>query len=122
MQHKVIFKFHFDLTELGYFSFNFKKLHEFQNLLEKFFPMALVPSLHKKRCGNGKEAKITMQISKIQQPPIFARKLQILIKLDFPNQFLNYLQECAQEGVYSSAYMVSIHKLFLKLTYGMGLL
>ena len=47
-----------------------------------------------------------MQISKIQQPPIFAQKLQISIKSDFPNRFFNFLQECVQEGVYFGAHMV----------------
>ena len=112
LQHKVIFKFHFDLTYLGYFSFDFKKLCEFQNLLEKFYLMVLVPSLYDWLRGNGKEAKITIQICKIRQPPIFAKKLQISIKSDFANQLFNFLQECVQKGECFGAYMVPIHEHF----------
>ena len=53
-----------------------------------------------------------MQISKIQQPPIFALKLQISIKSDFPNRFFNFLQECVQEVVYFDAYMQAVLKFF----------
>ena len=55
-----------------------------------------------------------MQESKIQQPPIFAQKLQISIKSDFPNQFFKFLQEFVQEGEYFGAYMVPIHAHFLQ--------
>ena len=77
-----------------------------------FYPMALVSSLHNYSCGNGIDAKITLQISKIQQPPIFAQKLQISIKSDFPNRFFNFLQECVQKGEYFGAYRVPIHEHF----------
>ena len=40
-----------------------------------------------------------MQINKIQQPPIFARKLQILIKSFFPNKIFCFLLLCVQEVV-----------------------
>ena len=89
-----------------------KKLCEFQNLLEKFYLMVLVPSLYDWLRGNGKEAKITIQICKIRQPPIFAKKLQISIKSDFANQLFNFLQECVQKGEYFGAYMVPIHEHF----------
>ena len=81
--------------------------------------MELVSSLHDYWCGNGKEAKITLQISKIQQPPIFAQKLQISIKSDFPNRFFNFLQECVQEGVYFGAHMVPGDEHFLKVVSGL---
>ena len=61
--------------------------------------MALVPTLYVQQCRNRKEAKITMQINKIQQPPIFARKLQILIKSFFPNRIFCFLLLCVQEVV-----------------------
>ena len=60
-----------------------------------------------------------MQISKIQQPPIFAQKLQISIKLDFPNRFFYFLQECVQEGVYFGAHMVPSDDHFLKVVSGL---
>ena len=59
-----------------------------------------------------------MQISKIQQPPIFAQKLQISIKSDFPNRFFNFLQECVQEGVYFDAHMVPSVEHFFKVVSG----
>ena len=59
-----------------------------------------------------------MQISKIQQPPIFAQKLQISIKSDFPNRFFKLLQECVQEVVYFDAYMVPIFEHFFKVVSG----
>ena len=55
-----------------------------------------------------------MQISKIKQPPIFAQKLQISIKSDFPKQFLKFLQECVWDGEHFGAFMVLIHEHFLK--------
>ena len=60
-----------------------------------------------------------MQISKIQQPPIFAQKLQISIKSDFPNRFFNFLQECVQEGVYFGAHMVPSDDHFFKVVSGL---
>ena len=45
MQDKVILKFPFDFIKLGFFSLNFKKLREFRNLQEKFYPIALVSLL-----------------------------------------------------------------------------
>ena len=60
-----------------------------------------------------------MQISKIQQPPIFAQKLQISIKSDFPNRFFNFLQECVQEGVYFGAHMVLSDDHFFKVVSGL---
>ena len=74
----------------------------------------MVPSLYNWLRRNGKEANITIQICKIQQPPIFAKKLQISIKSDFPNQFFNFLQECAQKGEYFGAYMVPTHEHFFQ--------
>ena len=60
-----------------------------------------------------------MQISKIQQPPIFAQKLQISIKSDFPNQSFYFLEECGQEGVHFGAHMVPSIEHFLKVVSGL---
>ena len=81
--------------------------------------MALVPLFYLQWHGNGKEAKTNMQISKIQQPPIFAQKLQISIKSDFPNRFFNFLQGCVQEGVYFGAHMVPNDDHFFKVVSGL---
>ena len=59
-----------------------------------------------------------MQISKIQQPRIFAQKLQISIKSDFPSRYFYFLQECAHEGVYFGAHMVPSIEHFLKVVSG----
>ena len=50
-----------------------------------------------------------MQISKIQQPPIFDQKLQISIKSFFPNRIFYFLLLCIQEVVYYATIPVPDH-------------
>ena len=58
-----------------------------------------------------------MQISKIQQPRIFAQKFQISIRSDFSNQL--FLQECVHGGVYFGAHIVLSVEHFLKIVSGL---